>query len=211
MESDSVQIRWQVAQDLLQESMVLERRASLQLMLETKSSLRCRIELPGTLSLIHLIHKAVIRKELQLLQASRQRAKIKMARNLLLRMAQALGSGIRKRQRRSQRPRHRQQKKSKPSFQEILQNQVRLTTSLRSLATSKRLPKLQQPNQTLKTNRGISSELLILKAAAESKQIEAATFLTPTTTLLTLQLLFRPYIRTSTERPTSPPSRTSIS
>jgi hypothetical protein len=204
MESDSVRIRWQVAQDLLQESTVLERRASLQLMLETKSSLRCRIELPGTPS-------AVIRKELQLLQASRQRAKIKMARNLLLQMAQALGSEIRKRQRRSQRSRHRQQKKSKPSFQEILQNQVRLTTSLRSLATSKRLPKLQQPNQKLKTNRAIPSELLILKAAVESKQTEAATFLTPTTTLLTLQLHFRPYIRTSTERPTSPPSRTSIS
>ena len=200
MESDSVQIRWQVARDLLQESTVLELRASLQLMLETKSSLRCRIELPGTLW-----------RELQLLQASRQRAKIKMARNLLLRMAQALGSEIRKRQRRSQRWRRRQQKKSKPSFQEILQDQARLTTSLRSLATSKRLPKLQQPNQKPKTNRAIPSELLILKPAAESKQTEAATFLTPTTTLLTLQLLFRPYIKTSTERPTSPPSRTSIS
>jgi hypothetical protein len=200
MESDSVQIRWQVARDLLQESTVLELRASLQLMLETKSSLRCRIELPGTLW-----------RELQLLQASRQRAKIKMARNLLLQMAQALGSEIRKRQRRSQRWRRRQQKKSKPSFQEILQDQARLTTSLRSLATSKRLPKLQQPNQKLKTNRAIPSELLILKPAAESKQTEAATFLTPTTTLLTLQLLFRPYIKTSTERPTSPPSRTSIS
>ena len=200
MESDSVQIRWQVARDLLQESTVLELRASLQLMLETKSSLRCRIELPGTLW-----------RELQLLQASRQRAKIKMARNLLLQMAQALGSEIRKRQRRSQRWRRRQQKKSKPSFQEILQDQARLTTSLRSLATSKRLPKLQQPNQKLKTNRAIPSELLILKPVAESKQTEAATFLTPTTTLLTLQLLFRPYIKTSTERPTSPPSRTSIS
>jgi hypothetical protein len=200
MESDSVQIRWQVARDLLQESTVLELRASLQLMLETKSSLRCRIELPGTLW-----------RELQLLQASRQRAKIKMARNLLLQMAQALGSEIRKRQRRSQRWRRRQQKKSKPSFQEILQDQARLTTSLRSLATSKRLPKLQQPNQKPKTNRAIPSELLILKPAAESKQTEAATFLTPTTTLLTLQLLFRPYIKTSTERPTSPPSRTSIS
>ena len=200
MESDSVRIRWQVARDLLQESTVLELRASLQLMLETKSSLRCRIELPGTLW-----------RELQLLQASRQRAKIKMARNLLLQMAQALGSEIRKRQRRSQRWRRRQQKKSKPSFQEILQDQARLTTSLRSLATSKRLPKLQQPNQKLKTSRAIPSELLILKPAAESKQTEAATFLTPTTTLLTLQLLFRPYIKTSTERPTSPPSRTSIS
>ena len=205
MESDSVRIRWQVARDLLQESTVLELRASLQLMLETTSSLRCRIELPGTL------WRPINHKELQLLQASRQRAKIKMARNLLLRMAQALGLEIRKRQRRSQRWRRRQQKKSKPSFQEILQDQARLTTSLRSLATSKRLPKLQQPNQKLKTNRAIPSELLILKPAAESKQTEAATFLTPTTTLLTLQLLFRPYIKTSTERPTSPPSRTSIS
>ena len=134
-----------------------------------------------------------------------------MARNLLLRMAQALGSEIRKRQRRSQRWQRRQQKKSKPSFQEILQDQARLKTSLRSLATSKRLPKLQQPNQKPKTNRAILSELLNLKPAAESKQTEAATFLTPTTTLLTLQLLFRPYIKTSTERPTSPPLRTSIS